>query len=292
MPDRDVVRIAAMSDIHCGKASGGTLQAVFTRVASEADILILAGDLTDYGLPEEARLLVRELAPVNRLSVVAVLGNHDFEAGRQDEVRDILLEGGVKVLDGDSFESHGVGFAGVKGFCGGFGRGALGPWGEQIVKQFVHAAVDEALKLETALARLRTPQRIAVLHYAPIRQTVEGEPPEIFCYLGSGRLEEPLSRYPVTAVVHGHAHNGTPEGQTQLGVPVYNVAMPLLRRLHPDRPPFRLIEVAVAAADQAGDTGVVSATGAVEPAGPPENGSWPPDATVPVSLPADAPGRG
>ncbi|MHB1222733.1 MAG: metallophosphoesterase family protein [Gemmatimonadaceae bacterium] len=238
-----------MSDIHCGKASGGTLQAVFGRAASEADILVLCGDLTDFGLPDEAKLLVRELAPLNRLPVVAVLGNHDFEAGRQDEVRDILLEGGVKVLDGDSFESHGIGFAGVKGFCGGFGRGALGPWGEEIVKRFVHEAVGEALKLETALARLRTPQRMAVLHYAPIRETVEGEPPEIFCYLGSSRLEEPLSRYPVTAVVHGHAHNGSPEGRTQRGVPVYNVAMPLLARLHPDRPPYRLIEVAVAGAD-------------------------------------------
>lgn len=249
MPDRKVVRIAALSDIHCGKASGGTLQAVFGRAASEADIVVLCGDLTDYGLPEEAKLLVRELGPLSRLPVVAVLGNHDFEAGRQDEVRDILLEGGVKVLDGDSFESHGIGFAGVKGFCGGFGRGALGPWGEEIVKRFVHEAVNEALKLETALARLRTPQRMAILHYAPIRETVEGEPPEIFCYLGSSRLEEPLSRYPVTVVVHGHAHNGAPEGRTQRGVPVYNVAMPLLARLHPDRPPYRIIEVAVAATD-------------------------------------------
>jgi Icc-related predicted phosphoesterase len=249
MPDRNVVRIAALSDIHCGKASGGTLQAVFGRAASEADIVVLCGDLTDYGLPEEAKLLVRELGPLSRLPVVAVLGNHDFEAGRQDEVRDILLEGGVKVLDGDSFESHGIGFAGVKGFCGGFGRGALGPWGEEIVKRFVHEAVNEALKLETALARLRTPQRMAILHYAPIRETVEGEPPEIFCYLGSSRLEEPLSRYPVTVVVHGHAHNGAPEGRTQRGVPVYNVAMPLLARLHPDRPPYRIIEVAVAATD-------------------------------------------
>lgn len=253
MPDRNVVRIAAMSDIHCGKASGGTLQAVFARVASEADILVLCGDLTDYGLPDEARLLVRELAPLSRLPVVAVLGNHDFEAGRQDEVRDILVESGVKVLDGDSCESHGIGFAGVKGFCGGFGRGALGPWGEEIIKRFVHEAVGEALKLETALARLRTPQRMAILHYAPIRETVEGEPPEIFSYLGSSRLEEPLSRYPVTAVVHGHAHNGALEGRTQRGVPVYNVAMPLLARLHPDRPPYRLIEVAVAGADQAGE---------------------------------------
>lgn len=237
------MRIAAMSDVHCGKESGGRLQGAFSRAAAEADILLLAGDLTDYGLPEEAELLARELAPVARMPVVAVLGNHDFESGRQDEVCDILSEAGVRMLDGDSFETHGVGFAGVKGFCGGFGRGALGPWGEAIIKQFVHEAVSEALKLETALARLRTPQRVALLHYSPIRETVEGEPPEIFPYLGSSRLEEPLSRYPVTAVVHGHAHNGSLEGRTQRGVPVYNVAMPLLARSCPDGPPYRVIEI-------------------------------------------------
>ena len=245
MVTRDVVRIAAMSDVHCGKESVGSLQAVFTRAAEAADVLVLCGDLTDYGSPEEAKLLVRELAPANRVPIVAVLGNHDFESGHQEEVCQILSDGGVRVLDGDSFEACGVGFAGVKGFCGGFGRGALGPWGEPIIKQFVHEAVNEALKLETALARLRTPQRVALLHYAPIRQTVEGEPPEIFPYLGSSRLEEPLSRYSVSAVVHGHAHNGSLEGRTQRGVPVYNVAMPLLAKHRPEEPPFRLIEIPV-----------------------------------------------
>ena len=134
------------------------------------------------------------------------------------------------MLDGDACEIHGVGFAGVKGFAGGFGRGTLGAWGEPAIKQFVQEAVDEALKLESALARLRTPQRIAVLHYSPIRGTVEGEPPEIFPFLGCSRLEEPLNRYPVTAVFHGHAHHGSPEGRTGGGVPVYNVSLPLLRQ--------------------------------------------------------------
>ena len=104
--------------------------------------------------------------------------------------------------------------AGVKGFCGGFGRGVLEPWGEEVIKHFVREAVAEVLKLESVLARLQTEQRLAVLHYAPIRATVEGEPPEIFPFLGSSRLEEPLTRYPVTAVVHGHAHHGSPEGRT------------------------------------------------------------------------------
>jgi Icc-related predicted phosphoesterase len=174
---------------------------------------------------------------------VAVLGNHDYEGGQPDEIRRILAEAGVTVLDGEATEIHGVGFAGVKGFAGGFGRGALGPWGERAIKVFVQEAVDEALKLESALARLRTDHRIAVLHYSPIRGTVEGEPPEIFPYLGSSRLEEPINRYRVSAVFHGHAHRGAAEGRTATGVPVYNVSMPLLTRINPTRPPYLVWEL-------------------------------------------------
>ena len=139
-----------------------------------------------------------------------------------------------------------MGFAGVKGFASGFGRGVLEPWGEQIIKQFVREAVEEALKLESALARLRTETRIALLHYAPIVGTVEGEPPEIHAFLGCSRLEEPLNRFQVTAAFHGHAHQGQSEGRTSAGIPVYNVSLPLLRRTAPDGPPFRLIEVVAA----------------------------------------------
>ena len=160
---------------------------------------------------------------------MGVLGNHDYESGAVGEVRKILTEAGIRLLDGETVEVQGIGFAGVKGFAGGFGRGVLGPWGEDAVKRFVHEAVEEALKLESALARLRTPTRIALLHYAPIADTVEGEPREIFPYLGCSRLEEPLSRYPVTAVFHGHAHHGQPEGRTSSGSPVYNVSLPLAR---------------------------------------------------------------
>ena len=238
---RNTVRIAAMGDLHCTKNSQ-PLQPIFAQASTQADVLVLCGDLTDYGTPEEAQLLVRELTGA-KMAVVAVLGNHDYESGKADEVVKILSEGGVRVLDGDSCEFHGIGFAGVKGFCGGFGTGALGPWGEDMIKQFVHEAVNEALKLETALARLRTPQRIAVLHYAPIQATVEGEPPQVFAFLGSSRLEEPLARYPVSAVVHGHAHRGQLEGRTRNGVPVYNVARPLLERSFTDRPPFRILEL-------------------------------------------------
>jgi Icc-related predicted phosphoesterase len=161
------------------------------------------------------------------------------------EVSRILCEAGVHVLDGTSFEIYGVGFAGVKGFAGGFGRRALGPWGEEIIKLFVQEALNEALKLETALARLRTEHRIVLMHYSPIEGTVVGEPKEIYPYLGSSRLEEPLTRYPVDAVFHGHAHHGTAEGRTRTGVPVYNVSINLMQREHPDGPLFRFLDVPV-----------------------------------------------
>jgi len=237
------LRIAAIGDIHVSKSSQGKFQPLFAQISSSADVLVLCGDFTDYGLPDEARILARELTSSVKIPVVAVLGNHDYESGKQDEIRHILTDAGVNVLDGEVVELQGVGFAGVKGFAGGFGRGALGPWGEQAIKQFVQEAIDEALKLESALARLRTQRRVAVLHYAPIRGTVEGEPHEIFPYLGSSRLEEPINRYRVSAVFHGHAHRGAPEGRTSTGVPVYNVAMPLLARLNPDRPPFLVLEL-------------------------------------------------
>lgn len=237
------VRIAALGDLHCGKNSHGAVRPLFEKCDQFADVLVLCGDLTDYGLPEEARLLVEELSGVAHLPIIAVLGNHDFESGHEDEVRKIFVDSGMVLLDGDAVEILGIGFAGARGFAGGFGRGTLGAWGEKTVKAFVQEAVDEALKLESALARLRTESQIAILHYSPVRATVENEPPEIFPFLGCSRLEEPLNRYPVTAVVHGHAHHGSPEGHTMKGVPVYNVSLPLMRHIFPDRPPFRIIEV-------------------------------------------------
>ena len=239
---RTEIRIAAIADLHVSKASLSTFQPLFSQITTSADVMLLCGDFTEYGVPEEARILGRELSTV-KVPIIAVLGNHDYEAGKHEEIRHILADAGVIVLDGEATEVHGVGFAGVKGFAGGFGRGALGPWGERVVKQFVQEAVDESLKLEAALARLRTERRVAVLHYSPIRGTVEGEPPEIFPYLGSSRLEEPINRFRVDAVFHGHAHRGTAEGRTATGIPVYNVAMPLLARLNPDRPPYLIVEL-------------------------------------------------
>ena len=239
------MRVAAVADLHCSRTSEGTFRDLLAEARKNADVLVLPGDLTDYGLPEEATLLVDELAAADGMPTVAVLGNHDYESGHADEVRTILSGAGVIVLDGDSCEIEGVGFAGVKGFAGGFGRGSLGAWGEPAIKAFVQEAVNEAIKLETALARLRTERRVVVMHYSPVASTVEGEPREIFPFLGSSRLEEPLSRYPVDVVFHGHAHRGAPEGRTMAGVPVFNVSLPLLRRSHPEGPLLRVFEIPV-----------------------------------------------
>ena len=229
MPSPKKVRIGAVADVHCNKSSHGVLQPLFAEANERADVLLLAGDLTDYGLPDEAHVLAKELAAA-KIPVVGVLGNHDHESGHAAEVSQILCDAGMIVLDGEAHEEHGVGFAGTKGFGGGFGQRALPFWGEAACKAFVQEAVDESLKLEKALARLSTPTRIALLHYSPIQATVEGEPPEIFAWMGSSRLEEPLSRYPVTAVFHGHAHAGALEGRTAAEIPVYNVSLPILKR--------------------------------------------------------------
>src|SRR5262245_9946064 len=241
---RDRVRVAAVGDLHCTRASQGSFQGLFSGVGERADVLVLCGDLTDYGLPEEARTLARELAAsALKIPVLAVFGNHDYESGSAHEIQQILADAGVTVLDGEAREVQGIGFAGVKGFAGGFGERALQSWGEEVVKGFVREAVEETLKLESALARLRTRHRVAVLHYAPVRATVDGEPPEIFPFLGSSRLEEPLNRYRASAVLPGHAHRGRAEGRTSGEVPVYNVALPLLRQSFPEQAPFRLIEL-------------------------------------------------
>jgi Icc-related predicted phosphoesterase len=248
MAVRPPVRVAAVGDLHCTKTSQGALQPLFAAASANADVLLLCGDLTDYGLPDEARVLVREIAAALRIPAVGVLGNHDYESGQHGEVVEILREGGLVILDGDGHEVGGLGIGGVKGLGGGFGERALQPWGEDIMKRFVRETVDEALKLESALARLRTSRRVAILHYAPIQATVEGEPPELYPFLGSSRLEEPLNRYAVDVVFHGHAHRGQPEGRTHSGVPVYNVCLPLLRNLDPERPPIRIVELPAAEA--------------------------------------------
>jgi Icc-related predicted phosphoesterase len=237
-----MVRLAAVGDLHITRQAQGVWQPIFASIIERADVLLLCGDLTDHGLPEEAVVLAAELGRAGKsMPTLAVLGNHDVDSGHEAEIRRILGEAGVVVLDGDAHEVGEVGFVGVKGFCGGFGRRTLEPWGEPAIKSFVREAVDEALKLESGLAKLRTRHRVALLHYAPVEGTVEGEPREIYPFLGSSRLEDPLNRYGVALAFHGHAHRGALEGKTREGIPVYNVAAPLLRRSFPEAPPIRVV---------------------------------------------------
>jgi Icc-related predicted phosphoesterase len=237
------VRIAATADIHYGKHSKGKMQELFVQVSREADVLLICGDLTDYGLPEEAELVAADIRAHVRIPVLAVIGNHDFESGHPEAVRKVMEDAGVTMLDGESCEIDGVGFAGVCGFAGGFGRRMLNAWGEPLIKHFVQEAIDHAVRLEQALAQLQTERKVVVLHYAPIRATVQGEDPEIFPFLGSTRLEEPINRFRVNAVFHGHAHGGTLEGQTATGIPVFNVSAPLLHKVQPNKQPFYLFEI-------------------------------------------------
>ena len=228
------MQIAAVADLHFGRHALESYLPVFTA-ANASDVLVICGDLTDHGRVDEAQGLARLITQQARVPIVAVLGNHDYESGQVAALSDTMREAGVHVLDGDSMTIAGIGFAGVKGFCGGFGARALGPWGEPLIKAFVQETLAEALNLETALARLRATTRVALLHSSPVASTVAGEPPEVFPFLGSSRLEEPLLRLGVAAVFHGHAHHGQLQGRTAQNAPVFNVSLPLLQRAQPPR---------------------------------------------------------
>src|SRR6516162_3748936 len=238
----DSLRVAAIGDLHVHQDSQNKLQVVFDKVSQAADVLALCGDLTQLGLPQEAEKLVNDLRSC-RVPVVAVLGNHDYQSGKVEEVKQILRNGKVIVLEEtETFELKGVGFAGAKGFGGGFDKHMLTPFGEETIKHFVTEAVNESLRLEVGLNSLRTDKTVVVLHYSPIAATVVGEPPEIFPFLGSSRLAETIDHFDVNAVFHGHAHHGTCEGKTTKGTPVYNCCYQLMQRLRPEQP-YALVEV-------------------------------------------------
>jgi Icc-related predicted phosphoesterase len=235
------MRIAATADLHFTPQRYEALRDQLSRVRDEADVLVIAGDLTNFGQPEEAEPLVSALLRL-RVPVIVVLGNHDFESGREAEIARMMSREGIKVLDGSAYERDGVGFAGTKGFVGGFGRGLLTAFGEAEIKTFVRVGIDEALKLERAMSQLRTAKRIVVLHYSPIAATVVGEAPEIYPFLGTSRLAEVVDRHGADLVLHGHAHNGKPDGRTTAGIPVHNVAITLLQSQQPPAA-YRLFDV-------------------------------------------------
>ena len=235
------MRIAATADLHFAPANQVVLRDQLSRARDEADVLVLAGDLTNYGQPAEMEPLLNALVRL-RVPTIAVLGNHDYECGKEQELMRMMTSEGIKVLDGSAYERDGVGFAGTKGFVGGFGRGVLTAFGEPEIKTFVRASIDEALKLERGMSQLRTPKRVVVLHYSPIAATVRGEDPEVTPFLGTSRLAEVIDRHGADLVVHGHAHHGTLEGQTLAGVPVRNVAITLLQA-QPTPSTYRVFDI-------------------------------------------------
>jgi len=235
------MRIAATADIHFSPQSYDRIREPLAHVRDEADVLVIAGDLTNYGKAEEMHSLLNALVRL-RIPIVAVLGNHDYESCQEQELIKLMTTEGIKVLDGSSYERDGVGFAGTKGFIGGFGRGVLTAFGEKEIKAFVQASIDETLKLERALSMLRTPKIVIVTHYAPVCDTVMGEPQEIWPYLGSSRLAEVIDRHGAALALHGHAHHGKPDGKTTAGVPVHNVALSLLMS-HNGGKPYRVFDI-------------------------------------------------
>ncbi len=235
------MRIAATADIHFSPQSYDRIREPLAHVRDEADVLVIAGDLTNYGKPEEMHSLLNALVRL-RIPIVAVLGNHDYESCQEQELMKLMNAEGIKVLDGSSYERDGIGFAGTKGFLGGFGRGVLTAFGEKEVKAFVQAGLDETLKLERALSMLRVPKIVIVTHYAPIPDTLQGEPPEIWPYLGSSRFSEVIDRHQAAIAFHGHAHHGKLAGKTTGGVHVYNVALSLLMAQDPPKP-YRVFDI-------------------------------------------------
>jgi Icc-related predicted phosphoesterase len=235
------MRIAATADLHFAPASHSAVLDQLGKARDEADVLILAGDLTNYGQPSEMEPLLNVFVRL-RLPIIAVLGNHDYESGKEQELMQMMTGAGIKVLDGTGYERDGVGFAGTKGFVGGFGRGVLTAFGEPEIKTFVKVSIEESLKLERGLAQLRVPKRVVVLHYSPVAATVQGEAPEIFPFLGTSRLAEVIDRHGADLVLHGHAHHGSLDGKTTAGIPVRNVAITLLQAQQPSRA-YRVFDI-------------------------------------------------
>jgi Icc-related predicted phosphoesterase len=227
---RQIVRVAATGDIHCRDANRERVLDAFSRIAGEADLALLAGDLTSHGTAEEASTLC---AASERFEgpIFAVLGNHDWHAGEAEAIAELLDSAGIKLLQGSAgvcqVDGVEVGVVGAKGFVGGFAPRHLPDFGEPSLRAVYAETTAEVEALDAGLHEVATcPIRLVVLHYSPVEATLEGEPREIFTFLGSDRLAAPILEHGPDLVVHGHAHAGTAEGR--IGeVPVYNVSMPL-----------------------------------------------------------------
>lgn len=227
-----VIRIAAIGDLHSHSEATGHIRPLFAGVNQEADVLVLTGDLTNSGEPYEAEILVEELRDIT-IPIIAVLGNHDYELEHEDKITEILRNRNIIVLDGDhvilNFDGRTVGFAGTKGFAGGFDKHMVAAFGEKQLKDFVHAGLREAYKLESSLSALASDYRVVALHYSPVRDTMIGESLEVFPFLGSSALCRPIDKLGADIVFHAHAHYGSRFGKTETGISVYNVARPIVQ---------------------------------------------------------------
>lgn len=230
-----MIRVAATADVHLGRDSAGCLRPHLEDIGDHADVLLIAGDLTTCGHPDEARVLAAELAGLP-VPAVAVLGNHDHHAGAEHELRRIVEDAGVLVLEGETavidVDAGRVGIAGAKGFGGGFAGACAADFGEEEMKRFVRHTKATAARLGDALGSLDADARVALLHYSPVEATLRGERPEIFPFLGSYLLAEAIDRAGADLVLHGHAHAGSQHGVTPGGVPVRNVAQPVIGRAY------------------------------------------------------------
>jgi Icc-related predicted phosphoesterase len=236
------LKIAATADVHAGGVEDTErLQALARGAARDADVLVIGGDLTNHGRLEELEVLLKALDGCT-IPVIATLGNHDHESGNADELSRLLAQSSIHLLDRSSIVIDGVGFSGVKGFCGGFDQTMANSFGENLFKAWVTEGILEAEALKKELWGLNTERRVAVLHYAPVRATVEGEPPEIHAFLGTSRLGAALDEGGATVAFHGHAHAGRFEGKTPGGVPVYNVSVPVLEHQRFEQP-YYIVEV-------------------------------------------------
>lgn len=227
------LRIAAAGDVHCSPENRDRAEAAFARLAGTADLLLLAGDLTTHGEPEQAAVLAGACRALE-MPIFAVLGNHDWHTNQGDELRGVLAEGGITLLQRETAvcELRGVevGIVGAKGFVGGFEGSFLPDFGEPLLREVYAECGREVEALDRGLEAVADCDlRIALMHYAPSAATLQGEPPGIFTFLGSGRLAEPIARHRPDLVLHGHAHAGTVEGTIE-GVPVFNVSVPVIRR--------------------------------------------------------------
>lgn len=226
------VRVAAVGDVHVGEDSTGRLRPSFEGLADRADVLLLAGDLTRCGTTDEAKVFAAEVGGLG-LPTACVLGNHDYHADQVPGVTAVLEDAGLRVLEGDTWTvdvgGTTLGVAGVKGFGGGFPGASGSEFGEPEMKAFLRHGRLAAERLRVELAGLRTDIKVALTHFSPITGTLFGEPLEIYPFLGSGHLGEAIDAAGADLALHGHAHRGSEEGATPSGIPVRNVAQPVIR---------------------------------------------------------------